>query len=103
MTSSPDQPIIIAMPDTESAACQFEFRLLGPLEVVRDGEPLKVTGERQRALLSLLLVHANEFVSTDRIVGALALSDPSATGGDALQAAGSSLRRLPASGPPRRA
>jgi WD40 repeat protein/DNA-binding SARP family transcriptional activator len=89
------------MPDTEPAACRFEFRLLGPLEVVRDGEPLKVTGERQRALLSLLLVHANEFVSTDRIAGELALSDPSGTGVNALQATVSRLRRLLDGGPPR--
>src|SRR5215472_4411316 len=89
------------MPDTEPAACRFEFRLLGPLEVLRDGEPLKVTGERQRALLSLLLVHANEFVSTDRIVEELALSDPTGTGVNALQATVSRLRRLLDSGPRR--
>jgi WD40 repeat protein/DNA-binding SARP family transcriptional activator len=84
----------MAMAGAESAACRFEFRLLGPLEVVRDGEPLKVSGERQRALLSLLLVHANQFVSTDRIVEELALSDPSGTGVNALQATISRLRRL---------
>jgi DNA-binding SARP family transcriptional activator len=89
------------MPGTESATCRFEFRLLGPLEVLRDGEPLKVTGERQRALLSLLLVRANEFVSTDRIVEELALSDPSGTGVNALQATVSRLRRLLDGGPPR--
>ncbi len=89
------------MPDTESAACRFEFRLLGPLEVVRDGEPLRVTGERQRALLSLLLVHANEFVSTDRMAEELGLSDPSGTGVNALQATVSRLRRLLDGEPPR--
>jgi len=51
----------------ESPESRFEFRLLGPLEILRDGEPLKISGERQRALLGLLLLHANEFVSTDRL------------------------------------
>ena len=41
---------------------RLQFRLLGPLEVCRDGEPLRLGGERQRALLALLLVHANELV-----------------------------------------
>jgi WD40 repeat protein/DNA-binding SARP family transcriptional activator len=75
-------------------ACRFEFRQLGPLEVLRDGEPLKVSGERQRALLSLLLVQANEFVSTDRIVEELTLSDPSGAGVNAVQATVSRLRRV---------
>jgi len=82
------------MTGVESAGCRFEFRLLGPLEVLRDGEPLKVTGERQLALLSLLVVHANEFVSTDRIVEELALSEATGTGVNAIQATVSRLRRL---------
>ena len=82
------------MTGAESGDCRFEFRLLGPLEVLRDGEPLKVTGGRQRALLSLLVVHANEFVSTDRIVEELALSEASGTGVNAIQATVSRLRRL---------
>src|SRR5215469_13701671 len=82
------------MVGAESAGWRFEFRLLGPLEVLRDGEPLKVSGERQRALLSLLLVRANEFVSTDRIVSELRLGDPFGTGVNALQATVSRLRRL---------
>ena len=94
MTTAPVRPIIMAMPVAASAGCRFEFRLLGPLEVLRDDEPLKVSGDRQRALLSLLLVHANEFVSTDRIVDELVLSDPAGTGVNALQATVSRLRRL---------
>jgi len=89
------------MTGAESAACRFEFRLLGPLEILRDGEPLKVSGDRQRALLSLLLVRANEFVSTDRIVDELALGDTSGTGVNALQAVVSRLRRLLDGGLPR--
>src|SRR5215469_10496234 len=94
MTNAPDRPIIIAMTRGEEAGYRFEFRQLGPLEVLRDGEPLKVTGERQRALLSLLVVRANEFVSTDRIVEELALGEASGTGVNAIQATVSRLRRL---------
>jgi len=81
------------MTRTESGASRFEFRLLGPLEILKDGEPLKVSGERQRALVGLLLLHANEFVSTDRIVEQL-VGDPSGPGVNALQATVSRLRRL---------
>ncbi|MGH9116901.1 MAG: BTAD domain-containing putative transcriptional regulator [Acidimicrobiales bacterium] len=49
----------------------MEYRLLGPLEVVRGDEPLDLGPPRQRALLALLLVHANQVVAFDRIVDAL--------------------------------
>ena len=45
-----------------SAADRLEFRILGPLEVLVDGTPARLGGPRQRALLALLLVHANEVV-----------------------------------------
>src|SRR5215471_2437841 len=90
----------MAMVRGESGASVFEFRLLGPLEIRRDGVPLKVSGQRQRALLGLLLLHANEFVSTERIVGELVGSDPSGPGVNALQATVSRLRRLLDGEPP---
>jgi WD40 repeat protein/DNA-binding SARP family transcriptional activator len=49
-----------------------DFRLLGPLEVVDDGgRELAVGPGRQRALLALLLLRANEFVASDRLVDEL--------------------------------
>ena len=50
---------------------RLRFCVLGPLEVLRDGDPVRLGGERQRALLALLLMHANESVSVDRLVAAL--------------------------------
>jgi DNA-binding SARP family transcriptional activator len=48
-----------------------EFKLLGPLEV-RDGDAvLPLGGNRQRALLAVLLVHAGEAVSRDRLIDEL--------------------------------
>jgi len=84
----------MAMTRGELAVARFEFRLLGPLEILRDGEPLRVSGQRQRALLGLLLLRANEFVSTERIVEELAGSGLSGAGLNALQATVSRLRRL---------
>ena len=46
----------------------MEFRILGPLEVVDQGRTLPLGGARQRALLALLLMRANEVVSAT-IVG----------------------------------
>jgi len=49
-----------------------EFRILGPLEIVEDGEPLALpTGKAQRALLLYLLLHANEVVSVERLIDAV--------------------------------
>jgi WD40 repeat protein/DNA-binding SARP family transcriptional activator len=47
----------------------LDFRLLGPLEVVGDGGlALSIGTGRQRALLALLILQANEPVATDRLV-----------------------------------
>src|SRR5687768_9736297 len=48
-----------------------EFRILGPLEVSDDDGPIPLGGRNQRALLTLLLLHANEPVSIERLVDAL--------------------------------
>jgi basic membrane lipoprotein Med (substrate-binding protein (PBP1-ABC) superfamily)/DNA-binding SARP family transcriptional activator len=45
-----------------------QYRILGPLEVLRDGESLDLGPHKQRSLLALLLLHANRVVSTDRIL-----------------------------------
>jgi DNA-binding SARP family transcriptional activator len=70
-----------------------DFRILGPLEVSRDGRPVAVGGQRQKALLCLLLLHANEVVSADRLVDELWRGAPSATAGKALQVYVSRLRK----------
>ena len=49
----------------------MEFRLLGPVEALRDGRPIALGGAKPRALLALLLLHANEVVSRDRLIDAL--------------------------------
>ncbi len=71
----------------------MEFRILGPLEVLEDGRPVELAGRRQRAVLALLLLHANEVVSSDRLIDGLWGERPPATAAKVLQNAVSQLRR----------
>src|SRR5918992_520312 len=41
----------------------MDFRLLGPLEASEQDRPLPLGGVKQRSLLAILLLHANELVS----------------------------------------
>jgi DNA-binding SARP family transcriptional activator/WD40 repeat protein len=77
-----------------SATTDLRFRLLGPLEVVKGGEPLHLGGERQRGLLALLLLHANELVTTEQLVEQLFGANASEASVRAVRVAVSRLRRL---------
>jgi DNA-binding SARP family transcriptional activator len=72
----------------------IEFRILGPLEVSADGRLLPLGSPRQRALLGLLLAHANETLSRDRLIEELWAEAPPATVESALHVYLSRLRRL---------
>ncbi len=48
-----------------------DFRILGPLEVVEDGERLGLGAVQQRALLAVLVIHRGEAVSIDRLIDEL--------------------------------
>jgi DNA-binding SARP family transcriptional activator len=48
-----------------------EFRLLGPMEVLRDGIPVELRGHKARSLLAILLLHANQTVTVEMLVDAL--------------------------------
>jgi DNA-binding SARP family transcriptional activator/WD40 repeat protein/energy-coupling factor transporter ATP-binding protein EcfA2 len=76
------------------SAAPLEFRLLGPLEVWREGRPLRLGGERQRALLAVLLLHANQVVPRERLIEELFGDGAAETGANALQVGISRLRRL---------
>jgi DNA-binding SARP family transcriptional activator len=69
------------------------FRLLGPLEVVDDGGTIPLPRRKSRALLALLLLRANEVVSTDRLVDELWGERPPKTAIASLQNAVSRLRK----------
>src|SRR6184192_1041634 len=72
----------------------LDFRILGPLEVVAAGAPLPVGHGQQRLLLAILLLSANEVVSTDRIVDELWPSGPPAAARTALHGHVSALRKV---------
>src|SRR4051794_39148477 len=71
----------------------MDFRILGPLEVHDDGRPLALGGTKQRALLALLLLHANRVVPRDRLIDELWATDPPDPARTALQVQVSGLRK----------
>jgi DNA-binding SARP family transcriptional activator/pimeloyl-ACP methyl ester carboxylesterase len=71
-----------------------EFRILGPLEVTARGRPLEVGGARARAVLAMLLVHANQVVSADWLVEELWAGHPADKATASLQVRLSELRRV---------
>jgi DNA-binding SARP family transcriptional activator len=71
----------------------LEFRILGPLEA-RDGdEAVPLGGPKQRALLAILLLHANEPVSVDRLVDELWGEQPPGTAAHSVEVYVSQLRK----------
>jgi DNA-binding SARP family transcriptional activator/tetratricopeptide (TPR) repeat protein len=71
----------------------MDFGILGPLEISEAGRPLPVVGAKQRALLAVLLLHANEPVSNDRLIEDLWGEDPPGTARKSLQIHVSRLRK----------
>ena len=71
----------------------MEFRLLGPLEVIEQDRLLALGGGRQRSLFAALLLHANEVVSTDRLIDALWDQAPPLTAAKSIQVYVSKLRK----------
>ncbi|EEP72980.1 hypothetical protein MCAG_03307 [Micromonospora sp. ATCC 39149] len=72
----------------------LRFGILGALEVFRDGEPCAPTAPLQRALLTLLLLHANEPLPVSRIVDGLWDNRPPRSAVAALQMYVSAVRRI---------
>jgi DNA-binding SARP family transcriptional activator len=72
---------------------EMEFRLLGPLEVAEQERLLPLGGRRQRSLLAVLLLHANEVVSVERLVDELWGESPSPMVAKSVQMYVSRLRK----------
>jgi DNA-binding SARP family transcriptional activator len=70
-----------------------EFRILGPLEVEGAAVPIDLSGSKQRALLAILLLNANEVVHPARLIELLWSEGPPLAAGKALQIHVSRLRR----------
>jgi DNA-binding SARP family transcriptional activator len=72
----------------------MDFRLLGPLEVSEHDRTLALGGAKQRSLLALLLLRANELVSTDHLMDQLWSASPPITAGKSVQVYVSRLRKV---------
>ena len=71
-----------------------QFKVLGPLEVLRDDVVLTLTSLKQRLLLARLLLNANEVVAVGALTEALWSGRPPATTRDVLQNYVSQLRKI---------
>ena len=71
----------------------MEFRILGRLEVWDGGYAIALGGPRPRALLAVLLLHANEVVPTDRLIDELWSDDRPEHADAALQVNLSRIRK----------
>ena len=72
----------------------MEFAVLGPVSVRQDGRELPLGGPKQRALLAILLLNANEAVSRDRLIDGLWGERPPATAAHTLDNYISRLRKV---------
>jgi DNA-binding SARP family transcriptional activator len=72
----------------------IEFRVLGPLQVVKSGRVLPLGGRKQRGLLALLLLDRNHVVPRDRLIDALWEERPPDSAANSVQVYVSRLRRL---------
>jgi len=71
----------------------MEFRVLGPLEVRRDDLSIELRGSKRRAVLALLVLHANEVVRADRLIEEVWGENPPANAAAALRNHVSRLRK----------
>ena len=71
----------------------MEFRILGPVEVLREGRAVPLGGSRERAVLALLLASANRVVSAERLAEDLWAGDPPDRAIHTLQVFVSRLRK----------
>ena len=71
----------------------MEFRVLGPLEAWDEGRGLSLGGPKPRALLTVLLLHVNEVVTSDRLIDELWGEDSPEDASAALRVNISRLRK----------
>src|SRR4029077_12904971 len=75
-------------------AAVMEFRVLGPLEVVDGDRHIELGAPQQRSLLAVLVIHANEVVSVDRLMDALWGERPPESAAAVVQVYVSNLRKV---------
>jgi predicted ATPase/DNA-binding SARP family transcriptional activator len=72
----------------------MRFQILGPLEVLDDrGREVALGGPKQRAVLTILLLHAGEVLGTERLIDELWGETPPKSAANTLQVYVSNLRK----------
>jgi DNA-binding SARP family transcriptional activator len=71
-----------------------EFRILGPLEFAVGGQAVPLAGPKQRAVLALLVLNANEVVPRDRLIDDLWGDKPPAEAAATLRVYVARLRKI---------
>jgi DNA-binding SARP family transcriptional activator len=72
----------------------FAFGVLGPLEVIRDGQPVVISAPKLRVLLAALLIGANRTLSIDQLAARLWDEQPPTGARKAIQVSVVRLRQL---------
>ncbi|WP_238598593.1 AfsR/SARP family transcriptional regulator [Saccharothrix sp. ALI-22-I] len=70
------------------------YRLLGPVAAHVDGEPVRLGGPKQRAVLAALLLNANRVVSEEQLIGLIWDGEPPTSARGQLQVRIWELRKL---------
>ena len=70
-----------------------EYRVLGPLEALADGRPLRLGAPKQRATLALLLCRPNTVLPSSRLVDGLWGDEPPGSAANLVQGYVSGLRK----------
>jgi DNA-binding SARP family transcriptional activator len=71
-----------------------EFRVLGPLQVIRDGDEIPLNAAKQRTLLAVLALHHGRLVTADDLIDRLWGSTPPAGARNTLRTYVMRLRRV---------
>ena len=71
----------------------MDWRTLGPIEVWADGSPINLGGRQRRLVLAVLLAHAGEAVSTDRLIDEVWAGSPPESARKTVQAHIAHLRK----------
>ncbi|SDW76416.1 DNA-binding transcriptional activator of the SARP family [Amycolatopsis xylanica] len=88
--------------EVEHSVDRSRFRVLGPLEVIRNGQDRTPKPFQQRVLLAILLLNANKLVTTDAIIDQMWGSRPPDSARAAVQMYVCGIRRsLAGDGDPR--
>ncbi len=80
--------------DPGSTRRSWSVQLLGPFGIRTGQVSVELGPPKQRALLAILVLHANEVVSVDRLIELLWGEAPPRTAADSVQIYMSALRKL---------